>query len=483
MKYLLTISAMLILSWSIPSYSEPSVSRGLMLKMHGLEVDAKRAFIDLLYNDEAHEEDKADALYQLGLIAFNNKDIGLATETWGLLIDEFPNTEKGRTVSAGIKYLLEDYNALILESAEEEMHDRKAEMRDALAQSYFLNAQFWWDPPKQWSIYTSHINPFTMAIEWYDKVITEFPRTDAAKKAMSYKFMLHKDGIGAYWEERQHLFDVLMGRALDKKAALESTAALSGLVTAGGAAGAIGSKDKGGQALGSAVAVGGLIGSIVQTNKAGKIMKEEIPNAVLELSQDFEPRISPLIHEYNKFVEDFPGDAVAHIMELQIAQEYHTGMKLIAAWHTELEEVNIEVIQHANNNAEESIRWCSRVSESSGIVYQAAQATITDVQLYQGLVQNSANKRLMEARFKKLQNAIGLSNPKKGDIGDMILFKFVEERRDKGTFMMTHSDISVEVNGKTFSVPIEEFDELSNSQLATKKFLRSMIERASRVKD
>ena len=51
MKYLLTPAAMLILSWSIPSYSEPSVSRGLMLKMHGLEVDAKRAFIDLLYND------------------------------------------------------------------------------------------------------------------------------------------------------------------------------------------------------------------------------------------------------------------------------------------------------------------------------------------------------------------------------------------------------------------------------------------------
>ncbi|MCY3788100.1 MAG: hypothetical protein OXH63_04860 [Gemmatimonadetes bacterium] len=126
-----------------------------MLKMHGFEVDAKRAFIDLLYNDEAHEEDKADALYQLGLIAFNNKDIGLATETWGILIDEFPNTEKGRTVSAEIKYLLEDYDALVLESAKEEIRNREEEMRDAQAQSYLLNAQFWWDPPKQWGVYTS----------------------------------------------------------------------------------------------------------------------------------------------------------------------------------------------------------------------------------------------------------------------------------------------------------------------------------------
>ena len=101
--------------------------------------------------------------------------------------------------------------------------------------------------------------------------------------------------------------------------------------------GAIGSKDKVGQAIGSALTVGGLVGSIVQARKAEKIKKEEIPNAVLELSQDFEPRILPLIHEYNKFVEDFPGDAVAHIMELQIAQEYYIGVKLIATWCGELE--------------------------------------------------------------------------------------------------------------------------------------------------
>ena len=344
---------MLILAWSIPSYSEPSVSRGLMLKMHGLEVDAKRAFIDLLYDDEAHEEDKADALYQLGLIAFNNKDIGLATETWGLLIDEFPNTEKGRTVSAGIKYLLEDYNALVLESAKEEIGDREEVMRDALAQSYLLNAQFWWDPPKQWGIYTSHIDQFTMAREWYDKVVTEFPRTDAAKKAMSYRFMLYKDGMEAYWKGRQLLFDGLR--------------------------------------------------------------KEEIPNAVLELSQDFEPRILPLIHEYNKFIEDFPGDAVAHIMELQIAQEYHIGVKLIATWFGERENMDLgiagQIVQRANNIADESVRWCSLIPQSHGIVYQAAQSTITDVRDFQDLM---ANELSMKSRANELSMKSRISRIKEG---------------------------------------------------------------------
>ncbi len=467
MKYLFTSAAMLILSWSIPSYSEPSVSRGLMLKMHGLEVDAKRAFIDLLYNDEAHEEDKADALYQLGLIAFNNKDIGLATETWGLLIDEFPNTEKGRTVSAGIKYLLEDYNALVLESAKEEVSD-------VSAQSYLLNAQFWWDPPKQWGIYTSHINQFTMAREWYDKVVTEFPRTDAAKKAMSYRFMLYKNGMEAYWKERQLLFDVIMG----KKDALGEDAALWGLVTAGGAAVAIGSKDKGARAFGSTVAVGGLVGSILQARKVEKIKKEEIPNAVLELSQDFEPRISPLIHEYNKFVEDFPGDAVAHIIELQIAQEYHIGVKLIATWFGELEGMNLEIarqmVQRADNIADESVRWCSLVPQSHGIVYQAAQATITDVRDFQALVRDLSNNHLMKARISRIRKTSNIVHTKTKEVpSDVEQYQF---QFDGNWFRMTHSDISVRVDGKIRSIPIKQFDQAES----VGKFLLSMIREAKK---
>ena len=461
---------MLILAWSIPSYSEPSVSRGLMLKMHGLEVDAKRAFIDLLYNDEAHEEDKAESLYQLGLIAFNNKDIGLATETWGLLIDEFPNTEKGRTVSAGIKYLLEDYDALVLESAREEIRDREEVMRDALAQSYLLNAQFWWDPPKQWGIYTSHINQFTMAREWYDKVVTEFPGTDAAKKAMSYRFMLYKDGMEAYWKERQLLFDVLIGKR--DAAALEASALALGLVSAGGAAAAIGSKDKAGQAFGSAVAVGGLVGSILQARKVEKIKKEEIPNAVLELSQDFEPRILPLIHEYNKFVEDFPGDAVAHIMELQIAQEYHIGVKLIATWCGELEGIVArQIVQRADNIADESVRWCSLVPQVHGIVYQAAQATIIDVRDLQDLI---ANELSMQARISRIKEKHSIALP----IDEVFSEELGNWQFRAGTreFRMTYSDISVQVDGKTLSVPIEQFDDSEN----VTKFLESMIREAKK---
>ncbi len=470
MKHLFIPVAMLMIAWSIPSYAEPSVSRGLMLKMHGLEVDAKRAFIDVLYNDEAREEDKADALYQLGLIAFNNKDIGLATETWNLLIDEFPNTEKGRTVSAGVKYLLEDFNALVLEIAEDETSD-------ALAQSYLLNAQFWWDPPKQWSIYTSHINQLAMAREWYDKITTEFPGTDAAKKAMSYRFMLYKDGMESYWQQQQRSFDVIMGKAI---AASEANAAALGLglASAAGAAGAIGSNDKAGQAAGAAVAVGSLVGAALQAGKAEKIKKEEIPNAVLELSQDFEPSILPLIHEYNKFVEDFPGDAVAHIMELQIAQEYHIGVKRMAAWFGELEDANFEIasqiVQRINTIADESIRWCSLVPPSHGIVYQAAQATIADVRDFQNLVQ----VYFMEHRISRIRKdcrETSFCNFQEEEVINGVR-KFRVDTRRVMRFRMTHSDISVQVDGKTLTVPIKQLDHTDD----TVKFLQKMIRQAKK---
>ena len=98
------------------------------MRMHGFEVRCKAGLSDLLYNDEAHEEDKA-ALYQLG--PFNNKDLENV-----LLIDEFPNTGSVSSPFACPE--------------KEEIRNREEEMRDAQAQSYLFNAQFWWDPPKQW---------------------------------------------------------------------------------------------------------------------------------------------------------------------------------------------------------------------------------------------------------------------------------------------------------------------------------------------
>ena len=47
---------------------------------------------------------------------------------------------------------------------------------------------------------------------------------------------------------------------------------------------------------------------------------------------------------------------------------------------------------------------------------------------------------------------------------------------DGSGFRMTHSDISVRVDGKTLSVPIEQFDQTES----VAKFLQSMIRKAKK---
>lgn len=195
----------------------------------------------------------------------------------------------------------------------------------------------------------------------------------------------------------------------------------------------------------------------------------------MELSQDFEPRILPLIHEYNKFVEDFPGDAVAHIMELQIAQEYHIGVKLIAAWCGELAGMNLviarQTVQRADNIADESVRWCSLVPQAHGIVYQAAQATITDVRDFQDLVANEIPMKVRISRIKEEHSiALPIDEVFSEELGN---WQFRAGTRE---FRMTYSDISVQVDGKTLSVPIEQFDNSENIA----KFLQSMIREAKK---
>ena len=138
-----------------------SIDRANMLKKHGLLEDAKRQFIDILYGD-SNEEDKATALYNLGVMAFNEKDMALATDMWKLLVDQFPNSEEARRVAAGMDYLVADAVALTNEIVENE-----------IARSYLLNGDFWSNDIKnhRWVIDSSWLDEAGLAVEWYDKVI------------------------------------------------------------------------------------------------------------------------------------------------------------------------------------------------------------------------------------------------------------------------------------------------------------------------
>ena len=63
------------------------VEHAKMLKQHGLIDDAKRFFIEIVHSELATDADKAASLYNLGVIAFNAKQLQVAFDTWQDLIE------------------------------------------------------------------------------------------------------------------------------------------------------------------------------------------------------------------------------------------------------------------------------------------------------------------------------------------------------------------------------------------------------------
>lgn len=167
------------------------VEHAKMLKQHGLIDDAKRFFIEIVHSELATDADKATSLYNLGVIAFNAKQLQVAFDTWQYLIEQYPESDEGKIVSERIGYLASEIVELSSDVVEDE-----------IARSYLQHGDFWSDDIKRrhWLIDSSWLDKIELACEWYDKVIVEFPSTPAAKLAYLEKFktILGKDGAESY---------------------------------------------------------------------------------------------------------------------------------------------------------------------------------------------------------------------------------------------------------------------------------------------
>ena len=163
------------------------VEHAKMLKQHGLIDDAKRFFIEIVHSELATDADKAASLYNLGVIAFNAKQLQVAFDTWQDLIEQYPESDEGKIVSERISYLTSEIVELSSDVVEDE-----------IARSYLQHGDFWSDNIKRrhWLIDSSWLDKIELACEWYDKVIVEFPGTPAAELAYLEKFktILGKDG-------------------------------------------------------------------------------------------------------------------------------------------------------------------------------------------------------------------------------------------------------------------------------------------------
>lgn len=145
---------------------------------HGLLEDAKREFIGITFDEDATEAEKAGALSALGDIAFDQNKIGLAISTWRELIERFPESEEAKLVAERLDQIGE-----IVESTASESLD------NLVARSYLRHGDWWSrDREEGITIDTSWIPRDQAAIQWYDRVITEFPGTPSATLALKRKF-------------------------------------------------------------------------------------------------------------------------------------------------------------------------------------------------------------------------------------------------------------------------------------------------------
>ena len=153
-----------------------SVEKAQMLLRFDLKNEAKNELINVLFSN-AKTDDKANSLYLLGTIAFTENKIKLASDTWKELIAKYPNSSQAKSVINHINALAQ----VITEAAE-------TSVDNAVAQLYLSRGNFWSrGKDSKWVIDSSWIPHVEVAIKWYDKVITDFPKSDAARIAFKEK--------------------------------------------------------------------------------------------------------------------------------------------------------------------------------------------------------------------------------------------------------------------------------------------------------
>lgn len=145
---------------------------------YGLIEDAKREFIAITIDRRADDEEKAISLSALGDIAFRERNITLALETWQELLETYPDSEQATMVTERIAQIGDIVDATTGDTLD-----------NVVARSYIAHGD-WWSREKEekTTIDSSWIPKDEVAIGWYDRTIAEFPGTSAATLAMKKKF-------------------------------------------------------------------------------------------------------------------------------------------------------------------------------------------------------------------------------------------------------------------------------------------------------
>ena len=169
-----------------------SIEKAILFLENNLANDAKREFIQVITSNISNDK-KAKAYYQLGSLSFEENNIEGALNTWKELLAKYPNSPEAQQVKDNI----EELTLIVGETSKESINN-------AIASSYIKNGDFWSSDKKTiFSIDSSWIPKIESSIKWYDKVINEYPKSNASKVAYKKKLrtILGWKEIGKYGSE------------------------------------------------------------------------------------------------------------------------------------------------------------------------------------------------------------------------------------------------------------------------------------------
>ena len=181
----------IILLFPLTSFSQ-SMEKAILLNEHGLIDKAKSEAINLITSSQ-NPETKANAYFLLAQIAVNNDDLGLALKTLEVLIDKYPKSNYAKRAQSIRSSLVGTLSGV-----------RSNKIDNLTAKTYISNGDlFSSGKSNRWAIDTSFIPPVEAAIKWYDRVIEEFPNSEASKLAYERKIqtLLGWEDPGRYGEK------------------------------------------------------------------------------------------------------------------------------------------------------------------------------------------------------------------------------------------------------------------------------------------
>ena len=172
----LWIIIIILIAMSISPAMAQNISIAQDFYNHNLKDRALEEFIIVYNTSGAKTDDRAEALYYMGQITFDEGRFSTALDDWQRLIKEFPTSVR----ATEIKDRLTQLNEVFSKSVDENI-------ASSVAKSYIKNGDFWSDDNRKFTIDGSWLPKVELAIDWYDKVISDFPNTYAAELAYQRK--------------------------------------------------------------------------------------------------------------------------------------------------------------------------------------------------------------------------------------------------------------------------------------------------------